>query len=136
MRGAGVLYLDASALVKLVLPEVESAALAQAVADHPVRASSALAAAEVRRATRAATEDPTVLERAERVLAGTTLIAIDDPILRAAGDLEPRSLRTLDAIHLASALRLGDELDAVAVYDSRLAGAAARAGLSTVSPGS
>ena len=63
------------------------------------------------------------------------LIGIDDRILDAAGILEPRILRTLDAIHLATALTLGDDLDAIVTYDDRMTEAARLLGLSTVRPG-
>jgi predicted nucleic acid-binding protein len=62
------------------------------------------------------------------------LIAIDDRILDAAGILEPRVLRTLDAIHLATALAVGDDLDAVLTYDERMIEAARLLGLLTASP--
>ena len=62
------------------------------------------------------------------------LVAIDDRILDSAGILEPRVLRTLDAIHLATALALGDDLDAVVTYDERMAEAAKLVGLATAMP--
>ena len=60
-------------------------------------------------------------------------MAVDEPVLRDAAGLEPRPLRSLDAIHLATALSLGD-LDAMVTYDGRLATAAAEAGLEVASP--
>lgn len=61
-------------------------------------------------------------------------MAFDPAIARAAGDLAPFSLRTLDAIHLASALARGPELDAFLTYDDRLAEAARSLGLPVVRP--
>ena len=63
------------------------------------------------------------------------LVPVDDAILDAAASLEPRELRTLDALHLATALSLGDDLGAMLVYDVRLASAAQHAGLTVVAPG-
>jgi predicted nucleic acid-binding protein len=62
------------------------------------------------------------------------LIAIDDRILDAAGTLEPRVLRTLDAMHLATALAVGDDLDVILTYDDRMVTAAGLLGLRTASP--
>jgi predicted nucleic acid-binding protein len=63
------------------------------------------------------------------------LVSISDEILVAAAHLEPPTLRSLDAIHLATALRLGDALAAFVSYDERLLAAAAQLGLPTASPG-
>jgi predicted nucleic acid-binding protein len=62
------------------------------------------------------------------------LVAIDDRILEAAGVLEPQILRTLDAIHLATALSIGDDLSEVVTYDARMLEAARLLGLPTASP--
>ena len=62
------------------------------------------------------------------------LVAIDDRILDAAGILEPRVLRTLDAIHLATALALGDDLESIVTYDDRMIEAARLIGLPTSTP--
>lgn len=130
-----LLYLDSSALVKLVLPEVESTALLESLAAWPVRLSSELARVEVVRAVRRATKDPAAEGRAEEVMAGLHLMKIDSGVIGRAARLEPRLLRSLDAIHLASALSLGDDLGAILVYDSGLAAAAAACGLNVMSPG-
>jgi predicted nucleic acid-binding protein len=73
-------------------------------------------------------------EAVEAVLAGIEMIELDDPIARAAAEMAPRTLRSLDAIHLASALALGDELGAFVTYDGRLADAARSAGLPVIAP--
>ena len=130
------LYLDSSALVKLVLPEAESSALLESLRAWPLRLASELAHVEVVRAVRRATADPEVERRAEEVLAGLHLIKLHRDILGHAARLEPRTLRSLDALHLASALSLGDDLGAMAVYDSGLATAAAGCGLKVIAPGS
>jgi predicted nucleic acid-binding protein len=61
-------------------------------------------------------------------------IAIDDRLLDTAGLLEPGVMRTLDAIHVATAMSLGDDLDAVITYDERMVEAARLVGLPVVSP--
>lgn len=130
-----LLYLDSFALVKLILPEAESAALLESLKAWPTRVSSELARVEVMRAARRASADPGVERRAEEVLAGLHLLKIDSDILGRASRLEPPTLRTLDAIHLASALSLGDDLGAIAAYDNGLATAAAASGLEILAPG-
>ena len=127
------LYLDSSAFVKVVIEEAESAALrAFLAAEGARRVSSALLRAEVLRAVRHLGPDgiATVREGLRRV----DLIGIDDRILDSAGILEPRVLRTLDAIHLATALAVGDDLDAIVTYDERMVAAARLMGLTTVAP--
>ena len=127
-----MLYLDSSAIVKLVRREPESPALVEEVLGDPERASSALAWTEVIRAAR---RSRTNVDRASAVLEGIGLIPVDDGILRGAAELAPASLRSLDAIHLATAISLGDDLTAVVAYDDRLIAAARRNGLSVRSPG-
>jgi predicted nucleic acid-binding protein len=130
----GLVYLDSSAIVKLVLPEKESPAVTALLPEFDGVVSSALAAVEVHRAVRRATSEDRVLRRAEQVLAGLHLLRLDDPVLDAAAALAPATLRTLDALHLVSALSLGEDLAAVVVYDDRLAGAARQAGLRVLAP--
>lgn len=127
-----VSYLDSSALVKLVVAEAGSAALAEGIKSGPSRASSIVAAVEVRLAARRRGVDAD-LERAEEVLAGTSLIRLGSDVAKRAGQLT--ELRALDAIHLATALSLGADLDAFIAYDRRLLTAAVAAGLPTLSPG-
>ena len=129
-----LLYLDSSAIVKMVFLEKESPALLAILSRFAGTVSSSLAAVEVRRAVRRAPPDPATLQRSHQVLAGIDLLRIDDSILSSAADLEPPLLRTLDAVHLASALSLGDDLSAIAVYDVRLADAARLSGLEVLSP--
>jgi predicted nucleic acid-binding protein len=62
------------------------------------------------------------------------LVAVDDRILDAAGTLDPRVIRTVDAIHVATAIALGDDLDAIVTYDARMVEAASLMGLSTTTP--
>ena len=127
------LYLDSSAFVKIVVNETETAAVRMYLARNAVRrVSSALLRTESLRAVRHLGSDAlaTVREGLRRV----DLIAIDDRILDSAGILEPQVVRTLDAIHLATAMAVGDDLDAIVTYDERMVEAARLLGLSTASP--
>lgn len=127
------LYLDSSAFVKVTVEEPESRALRVFLAERQSRrTSSTLLRAEALRAVRhlGAEALATVREGLRRV----DLIGIDDRILDAAGMLEPRILRPLDAIHLATALSLGDDLAEIVTYDERMTEAARLLGLPTISP--
>lgn len=126
-----VLYLDASALVKLVQLEPETAALAGEVSRWDVHVTSVVGAVEARRAARRSGADPA---RVDAVLARTSLLELDDGVRELAATIEPPALRTLDAIHLASAIALEDDLGAIACYDDRLGRAAKSEGLRVVSP--
>ena len=129
------IYLDASAIVKLIVAEAETDALMAALADWPDRVSSAVARVEVHRALRRAGGSASQRARADRVLAGLALIRVDDPVLTTAAALRDAQLRALDAIHLATALSLGDDPEAFIVYDAKLARAAARQRLQVAHPG-
>ncbi len=135
MAAAGFLYLDSSALVKLVLREAESDAVVELVRLWPARVSSELAGIEVLRAARRASATDEVLHKAEQVIAGLYLLRIDPEIVRQAARLEPPRLRSLDAIHLATALSLGNQLEAMVVYDVDLSVAATGCGIETLAPG-
>lgn len=129
-----VLYLDSSALVKLVLPEPETAALMGFLGAWPDRVSSALAKLEVLRALRRAGASRAARRRAHRVLSHVALLRIDDAILDGAARLGPPELRSLDAIHLATARSITDGLAGIVSYDSRLSRAAARSRVKHWSP--
>ena len=124
-------YLDSSALVKLVIREPQSHTLRAAVAGLGWQVSSELAVVEVGRRARRHGRDADA--RARGVLAYTHLRPLDRNVLDLAAELEPTGLRSLDAIHLATALSL-DGLDVFVSYDSRLNEAAAAAGLSVEAP--
>lgn len=128
-----MLYLDSSAIVKLVLPEPESLALRDFLASNEDHISSSLARVEVLRTVRRLDGTEDRLRDAERVLARVSRVSMSGPLLASAAVLGPPNLRSLDAIHLATALSL-DGLDAVVTYDRRLADAAADAGLTVASP--
>lgn len=130
----GVVYLDASAIVRLVLEEPGWEALVRYLHEHPTRATSALSATEVIRAIRRADASVERIIRATAVLDRLDQVSLSPDLLRRAGELEPASLRTLDAIHLATALEVGP-LDAVVTYDGRLGDAVGRYGLRVETPG-
>lgn len=125
-------YLDSSALVKLARPEPESAALRSYLRRRQALVSSALARTEVHRALLPA--GPLAVQRGLLVLRKVDLVRVGTPILEAAGALAPTELRSLDAIHLATALQLGESLSRFVAYDERLAEAARAAGLHVVAP--
>jgi hypothetical protein len=118
-------------VAKLVLDEPESAALGSFLAGARL-ASSALLEVELTRAV--LRSDPSRLDRAETVLSAVFLIELDQPVRRAAGRLEPPTIRSLDAVHVASALALGETLDAFVSYDGRQTEGAKAAGLAVESP--
>lgn len=125
-------YLDASAIVKLIVREQESVAL-QAWLDETRDGvvSCALVRTEVVRA--AAPAGPEAIRRARRLLDRIDLIVVDDELLDLAGDLtEP--LRSLDAIHVAAALEIGGDLDAFVTYDRHMTRAAEALGLPVAAP--
>jgi predicted nucleic acid-binding protein len=124
-------YLDASALVKLVIAERESGALESWLGRRDDIVSCTLARTEVVRAVRPSGSAARL--RARRLLNEIDLIQLDDELLDLAGELEP-PLRSLDAIHLAAALELGDELEGVITYDARMARAAEALGLPVAAP--
>ncbi len=127
------LYLDSSAFVKLVVEEAESATLRTFLTGRDSRrVSSALLRTETLRAVRHL--GPDALATAREGLRRVDLIGMDDRILDAAGTLEPQVLRTLDAIHLATALAVGDDLEAIVTYDQRMVDAARLIGLTTATP--
>jgi len=129
-----VLYLDSSALVKLAITEAESASLRRWLAERPhlVLVSSSLVRAEVPRTVWRA--DPSALPEAYQVIRRTTEIQITDGLLTKAASVRPAILRTLGALHLASALILRADLTAFVAYDQRLLAAARDAGLPVASP--
>ena len=126
-----MLYLDSSAVVKIVSREPETADMVRLVRADPSLVSSALAWTEVVRVVRM----PGNTARAEDVLSGIALVPIDDGIIRSAATLAPPSLRTLDAIHLATVLSLGADVSHLMRYDDRLAGEAGEAGIDVIAPG-
>jgi predicted nucleic acid-binding protein len=126
-------YLDSSAIVKLVVAERESAALRTYLRRRQPLVSSALARTEVKRAV--LQEGPAALARSQTVLERINLVRLNDRLLDAAGELAPHDLRSLDAIHLATALDLASDLGRVVTYDQRMRTGAEALGLATAAPG-
>ena len=132
MNDAAV-YLDPSAIIKLIFEEEETSALETFLASRPNRVSSALARVEVLRVTRTVS-DATLTTYAHDVLARIHLIRPDDALFRQAAEIEPLELRALDALHLTTALSFGTDLAGMVVYHRQLARAARRAGLTVWAP--
>jgi predicted nucleic acid-binding protein len=131
-NGSDAVYLESSALVKLAVAEDESAALQEALSAWPRRVSSRLAVVEVLRTVRRRDAGREPLAR--EVLRRLDLAVIGDGVLIGAAVLEPVGLRSLDAIHLATALRVRSSLAAFVSYDTRQLEAAEALGLPTASP--
>jgi predicted nucleic acid-binding protein len=129
-----VLYVDSSAIVKLVVRESESDALRDFLHSAQL-VTSEVALTEVPRAAHLRTGAVAALDHAETVLRRFDLVELDEELHRAAARRAPRDLSTLDAIHLVSALRLGASLDAVVAYDRRFIEAARDARLRVDVPG-
>ena len=127
-------YLDSSALVKLVIDEVGSEAMRSFYTPGDLWFSADITRTEVPRCLARLDETMPLADR-RAVLDGVALINLDAPLYDLAGSLQPSSLRSLDAIHVAAALTLGSELTAFVTYDHRLADAAERNGLRVLAPG-
>jgi uncharacterized protein len=127
-------YADTSAVIKLLSEESHSKAFAAFYDAHTDAewVSSALLRIEVTRAVIRAM--PALLPDARDLLMAFSFVAIDDDIVEGAMNEPDRGLRSLDAIHLATARVLGDDMDAVVSYDDRLLKAATDAGLPVASP--
>lgn len=129
-----VAYLDSSAAVKLIIEEPHSAALVQWIAAvDPDFVSCDLLRVEVLRTCRQ--HSPEALAAGRDRLDAVTLMPIDTALCLQAADIDPTVLRALDALHLAAALALGDDLEAVVTYDSRLAAGCRAYGLPVIAPG-
>jgi predicted nucleic acid-binding protein len=128
-----IVFLDSSALTKLLVLEPETQALRTFLeqADDLRPVASALVRTELRRAARRVAEE--LLPGVDRLVAGLALVPVDNALLDTAGMLAPTALRSLDAIHLASALRVAP-LDAVVTYDTRMAEAVGLLGLPLAAP--
>lgn len=128
------LYLDTSALVKLVVAEAESESLKDFLRDRTGDGlfTAALARTELIRAV--AANGAQAIAQARDLLRSLDTVVMTRQLLDDAGTLRPLGLRSLDAIHLVSAQRAGDALRAVVAYDRRMLSAAADLGMITASP--
>jgi uncharacterized protein len=125
-------YLDSSALVKLAVREPESAALRRYLRRRRPLVTSALARTEVTRALLPL--GPEAVRRGHDVLARVDQVRLNDRVVDAAGAILPVELRTLDAIHLATAQQLGADLARVVTYDERMTAAAKQLGVTVARP--
>ncbi len=126
-------YLDTSAFVKLVTEEPESQALRMQLLRWPDRVSSVLLRTETVRVLQRSSNEQ-LIEAARALFVTLHLIRLDDPVLDLAGNLGPKELRSLDALHLATALSVGSDLGVFVTYDERLAAAAVAHGLVVEAP--
>lgn len=127
-----VFYADTSALVKLVVAEAETVALRSWLAAGRDIVASDLVRTELMRVVRRTVPDRAL--PAHQVLDAITLVEVTTAVFEQAGRLAPADLRSLDAVHLASALDLGDDLEGLITYDDRLAAAAVANGVAVVAP--
>jgi uncharacterized protein len=127
-----LIYVDTSALLKLLRPEDHSPALAAYLDGRADMVSSTLLAIELRRgALRSA---PRALPRVDLLLSRVDMIDMDAPVVETASRMPDPLLRTLDAIHVATALLISDDIEALVSYDRRMLDAASAHGLPTASP--
>jgi predicted nucleic acid-binding protein len=126
-------YVDASALVKLFKAERETEAFRAALAAWPVQVASELIRVEaICTARRLGGQD--ILDRARAALERINLIPLSPEIIKLATDAHTPALRAVDAIHLATALTMRDDLGAMFVYDSDLHAAAQACNLNAIAP--
>mgnify|MGYP001828330213 FL=1 len=126
-------YIDTSALVKLVVGETETVALRSWLQEEDRDLVTCdLARTELMRSVRRVVPDRAL--QARSVLDAVTLVDVTASVFEMAGRLDPAGLRSLDAIHLAAALDLGDDLEGLVTYDDRMADAAIANGVPVVAP--
>lgn len=125
-------YFDASAIAKLIHAERESQALLDFLDDPMEATTSAISDVEVTRALR---RHGISADEVAEALHGFIVVGVDAGILATAGAFDPPALRSLDAVHLATALAVGPGGLEVVTYDDRFAEAARAAGLAVVQPG-
>jgi predicted nucleic acid-binding protein len=127
-----VSYLDSSAIVKLIVEEQESTALRRYLRGRQALVSSALARTEVKRAV--IQLGVPAMQRADDVLNRIELVRLNNAVLNAAGVMKPDELRSLDAIHLATAALFETTLSDLVTYDTRMATAGQAQGWAVASP--
>lgn len=128
----GATYLDSSAIVKLAVREPESDALRRHLRRRRTLITSAIARTEVLRALLPGGEG--AVAAGQRVLSRVDLVRVNEQVLGGAGLLFPLELRSLDAIHLTTAARIGRDLGEIVTYDQRMALAAQQMGYKVSSP--
>jgi predicted nucleic acid-binding protein len=125
-------YVDTSALGRALLDEPDRPIVEHALESFDRAVSSHLLRVELSRLGLRRN----MLDRVDRLLTGIALIPLDEEVLLAAETLTPATVATLDAIHLATAVRLAEasRLDAIMTYDKRLAEGAEEHGLAVLTP--
>ncbi len=136
---AGILYVDTSALLKLLVREEESIAIERELVQWPSLATSVVTEVELPRAVARAREDrpDAVIDGSlvlQGIIASAAIVELTDDIVASARNVAPVHVGALDAIHIASALSLDTELAGVATYDNRMKDALIRAGANVVAP--
>jgi predicted nucleic acid-binding protein len=119
--------------VKLVVEEPESVPLRELLARDSDQLASAIVEVEVVRAVRRAI--PELVVQAQRVVSQISVVEPTEAIRARAALLDPVKLRSLDALHLATALEIGDELDGLVTYDQQMSAAGESLGLAVFAPG-
>ena len=127
-----MIYIDTSALLRLVFPDDSTPALEGFLRSDPDLVSSTLLTIEARRGT--LRRAPQRLPRVDVLLGEVQIIGITQSVVETAGRLPDPVLRSLDAIHLATALLIRDDVDALLTYDERLAIAARSHGIEVAAP--
>lgn len=127
-----MIYLDTSAVLKLIKAEAESVALGAHLRDRTDLVSSTLLIVEARRGTLRSA--PQRMPRLDLFLTRVGTVDISDPVIESASRIHDPMLRSLDAIHLATALLIRDDLDELITYDTRLREAAEAHGIPTTAP--
>lgn len=127
-----MIYLDTSALLKLIFDETGSRKLEEYLADRTALVSSALLVIEGRRGV--LRRAPERAPRLDVLLTQVKMVTVSDAVVESASRLPDPMLRSLDAIHLATALLIREDLDALVSYDDRLTASAAAHGLHTATP--
>jgi len=122
-------------LVKLILPEPSTRALMERLGPEPRVISCALSRVEVARTVRRTDDAPSFPTRMGEVMGQVHMVRPEERVLRLASELEPSRLRSLDSMHLASALSLGEAIDVFITYDRQLGAAARASGLVVEAPG-
>jgi len=134
-----ILYVDTSAMLKLLVREAESAAIEEELLKWGELATSVVAEVELPRAVARAREErpDAVIDGSvvlQGVLASAAIIPLDAEIVAVARSVKPVHIGALDAIHIASALSLGAQLAGVATYDKRMQGALDRESIRVIAP--
>lgn len=124
--------MDTSAVVKLIVAEEHSTALTTWCSGRALVASDLVRTETLRAARR---HSPAALAQARAVIAALPMLTLTSSVCDRASELDPAILRSLDALHLACALQLGDELEGIVTYDERMTTACSTLGLAAVSPG-